>query len=138
MKKLITPVLFLGVLAIFTTGCNKNVEVPLEQQITGKWTIESAIGNYTMMGVSTQDTTWYTSEDFVEFKQDGSLNIEESNTPYNGKWKIEGDKLIISETSYMDFPGGFVISKNTGAQLQLHYSFTSDVSSAEQYLNLKK
>jgi len=140
MKKINFPNLCIFVLttALISISCNKNIDVPLSQELIGKWTMESAVGTYTIMGISQQDTTWFTSNDFVEFKNDGTLAIEKTDKKFDGKWKMESNKLVITETDYIDYPGGFDISRFTGTNLQLYFAVKDSLTSLEHTLNFKK
>lgn len=136
--------LSLTVLASFAalvafTGCKKDAApLNLQQQITGKWTLQSAVGYYVVMGNARRDTTYYSPADYFQFNADGSLTIHEGTNDVSGKWKIENDKLMISETNYMDYPNGFALSVITNNNLQLYYTEQDQVSTLEQKLNLAK
>jgi hypothetical protein len=74
----------------------------------------------------------------MDFKSDGSITIVETGKTYNGKWAITNDKLILSNTGYMDFPNGFELPVLTTTDLQLYYKITDAVGVTILKLNLKK
>ena len=124
----------------FLTSCTKETApLNLQQQLVGKWTIQNVIGNYTVNGSNRKDTTYFTAADYIQFNADGTVSINEgANTP-TGKWAINAaNKLIISETSYIDCAKGFDISQVTGSRLQLFYTEANSTSNLEQTLNLSK
>jgi lipocalin-like protein len=144
MKK-IAPYLLLTFAIISTTAltsCNKNssteIAASTEDKLEGKWIIVEAIGSYTMDGTNHKDTTAYTADDSFTFNSDNTLVITESGSTHTGKWKVTNNKLIISETNYVDYPNGFDIAVLTTANLTLSYSETDASSSLEQKLNLKR
>lgn len=145
MKKLFFALLCVCTLAgtALFTSCNKSVSPQTsQQQIEGKWTIQSAIGYYVMADTSRRDTTYFTASDYVQFNADGTLAIHDSvNDPgktITGKWSIQNNKLLITESSYMDYPGGFDISTLTSSNLQLYYKQTDAYTTLEQKLNLTR
>jgi hypothetical protein len=143
MQKRLTGIIAMGIIAAaFTfTSCKKDNEaIAPKQQITAKWTMESATGIYSYMGQSYKDTTYFTAADYVQFNADGTLAIKEDGEDYTGKWTLDSTntKLVITESDYLDYNGGFDITKISGSQLQLHYKQTTAGASTEQTLNLKK
>lgn len=138
MKKLLSFVT-ITYLLFAVTSCKKSSHAPsTESQLIGKWTMKAAIGNYTVNGNNHKDTTWFTSSDYFDFKADSTISIMETNTAYNGKWKIVGSKLFITGTNYMDYPKGFDLPVLTHNDLQLYYTETDASSSLEQKLNLSR
>jgi hypothetical protein len=87
----------------FLTDCNKTVSETPQQQIQGKWTMQTAIGAYTVMSATTHDTTHFSGSDFIQFNADGTLSIHDSVNEgldtLTGKWTIENNKLLISESN---------------------------------------
>lgn len=124
-------------LAIVVTACKKAPQTT-EEKLTGKWTMMTAIGNYTIQGTSHKDTTTFTANDYFDFKADGSVTIVESNKTYNGNWNITNNKLYFSNTNYIDYTSGFDISVLTRTDLQLFYTEYNYPSILEQKLNLSK
>lgn len=142
MKKTTIAFTFFGALTCFAllTSCTKETApLSLQQQIAGKWTIQNAIGNYTVYGNNRTDTTYFTPADYIQFNADGSLSIHEGTNTPTGKWEINGaNKLMITETNYMDYPNGFDISVLSGSSLQLYYTEVNSFSTLEQKLNLSR
>lgn len=121
-------------------SCTKETApLSFQQQIAGKWTIQNAIGNYTVNGSNRKDTTYFTPADYIQFNTDGTLSIHEGTNTPTGKWEINGaNKLMITETNYMDYPNGFDISVLSGSNLQLYYTEANSFSTLEQKLNLSR
>lgn len=140
MKKILTPaVISVFFAAFFTlTSCKKEVDPPMEELILGKWTMNAAIGNYTDYGVYRTDTTWFTTNDYFDFKADGTVSIVENEVSHNGNWKIVNNKLIFTNTGYMDFNGGFDLPILTQSDLQLYYIHEITDHHLEAKLNLKR
>ncbi|GAA4092405.1 lipocalin family protein [Mucilaginibacter panaciglaebae] len=125
--------------AAMFTSCTKLSEQPSQsQQILGKWTMQTAIDNYTTLGTNQKDTTAFTSADYFDFKADGTVSIMESTKAYNGKWKITNNKLVFTNTNYVDFDGGFNITTLTSTRLKIHYFQTDSTSTLDQILNFSK
>lgn len=140
MKKHALSAGLLACLALTTmlTSCSKSNTLSAEEQLEGKWTMKTAIGHYTVMGSSWNDTTTFTTNDYMRFNADGTLFILESGDTTTGKWKVANSKLMITETNYMDYPNGFDISTLNSSKLQLHYAETNANNSMDQILNLEK
>lgn len=126
------------VVLLALASCKKTNPPSLSDQIVGKWTMVTAIGNYTVQGYNHKDTTAFTANDYFDFRSDGTLSIMETEKAYNGKWKITGTKLIITETGYMDYGNGFDLPILTKTDLQIYYTDTTSQSTLELKLNLKK
>jgi len=139
-KTLLTLLIVCAVITAATlTGCQRLAQSPSQStQLVGKWTLRTAIGSYTANGVTHKDTTTFTSADYFDYKADGTLAIVVTDSTYNGKWQIANNKLMISNTNYVDFPGGFDISTLTSNTLQLHYSVVTNSTSSDQWLNFTK
>jgi hypothetical protein len=120
------------------TSCKKNNTPSPSAQIVGKWTMVTAIGDYTTQGQNHKDTTSFTSADYFEFKADSTVSIMADEVAYNGKWKIAGTKLFITGTGYIDYPNGFDFPILTNTDLQLYYTESTTQTSLEQKLNLKR
>ncbi len=141
MKKMTLALALIGALAVgLLSSCTKETApLSLRQQIVGKWTLQNAIGNYTVNGSNSKDTTFFTAADYIQFNGDGTLMINEGTNTPAGEWSINSaDKLIITKTNYMDYPDGFDINLTTSGSLQLHYTETNSSSTLEQTLNLSK
>jgi hypothetical protein len=123
--------------AFAMVACKKTSLTP-EEQITGKWTMKTATGSYTVQGSNHQDITHFTSADYFDFKTDGSLQISETGKNYTGKWRIANNKLYITDTHYIDYANGFDVLVPNQTELQLHYTETSANTLSEQSLNLYK
>jgi hypothetical protein len=124
-------------------GCQRSVTTPtappppsLQSQITGKWTMVAAIGDYVNYGVDTKDTTYFTSADYFDFKADSTLSIMATGVAYNGRWEIDSARLYITGTNYMDFAGGFDLPVLDQHNLQIHDTDTTSFSTLDQKLNL--
>ncbi|QQL49354.1 hypothetical protein [Mucilaginibacter ginkgonis] len=137
VKKLCQIAVFI-LLAAVIISCKKvsSVQLAQQQQIIGKWSIKNAIGSYTVLGSNRKDTTKYTASDYFNFKADGSLTIVETNTTYKGNWKINNNKLYITNTGYIDYASGFDLPVLTATDLQLYYTETNPTNTLEQKLNL--
>ncbi len=126
MKKLLYPVAISSLFAVFLTltSCEREEldPPPVEDLLVGKWTFEAAIGNYTNYGVNRKDTTWFTNDDYFDFKADGTISIMASGVSYNGTWKITGERLFFTNTHYVDYTTGFELSILTQSDLQLHHT----------------
>ena len=121
------------------TACTRLSQQPSQsQQILGKWTMQTAIGNYTTLGTNHKDTTAFTPADYFDFKADGTVSIMESAHAYNGNWKITNNKLLFTNTNYVDFDGGFDITTLTSTRLKIHYFQTDSTSTLDQTLNFSK
>jgi hypothetical protein len=138
--KLIAPAILCSIMAFgLLAGCKKDSSgVSLQQKITGKWSMKTAIGSYTTQGSKRSDTTRFTSADYLELKADGRVSISESNIIYTGMWNIIDGKLHISKTGYMDYANGFELPIVETNRLQLYYTEASAISLLEQKLNLSK
>lgn len=139
MKKLSSILIAVMCLIVVTySSCRRSNTPGPSAQITGKWTMQSAIGHYIVLSNERRDTTKFTASDYMQFKADGTLTISESNVVYNGNWQITNNKLLITGTGYMDFSGGFDILTLTSNQLQIFYKTTDSNSILEQTLNLSR
>lgn len=137
MKK-ISQIAFLVVM-LAGIGCSRNIPTPtIESRITGKWTMKTAVGNYVTLGVPRNATTNFTASDYFDFKADGTLSISETGKTYQGKWKVVNNRLMISETNYIDYNNGFEIKSLTTSTFQLYYTETNQTGSLEQWLNLAR
>jgi hypothetical protein len=141
MKKSLLTIL--AVCAIVVTaalaGCTKNNSLPGQSQlIVGKWTMKSAIGKYTFQGNTIKDTTRFTSADYFDFKADGTVSTMETGEAHTGNWKIVNNKLLFTNTNYVDYATGFDITKLTSTDLQLHYAETINGADLDQILTLSK
>lgn len=122
MKKLLYPfaITFLFAVSLTFTSCEQeNLEPPIEQQLIGKWSFQAAIGNYTDDGVNRRDTTWFDTNDYFEFKADGTVNILAFGVEYDGNWKITNNKLFFSNTGYVDYSRGYELPVLTQSDLNL-------------------
>jgi hypothetical protein len=144
MKKSQSPMtVSFALLCLFAVAaCQRTVTTPsasLQSQLIGKWTMVSAIVNTTSYGVTSKDTTAYTSADYFDFKADSTLSIMATGVAYNGRWEIDSSRLYITGTNYMDFAGGFDLPVLDLHNLQIHdtYAPTSNISS-DQFLILSK
>jgi len=125
MKKLRLHFAIISLFAAFLTltSCHREqIEPPLENQILGKWTMDAAIADHTDYGVNQKDTTMFTTDDYFDFKADGTVTIVASGVSYEGNWKITGDNLVFTNTGYVDFTGGFSVLTLTGSDLKLNHS----------------
>jgi hypothetical protein len=123
------------------TSCTRQTQQQMQTQsqlIVGKWTLKTALGNYTTQGDNHKDTTQFTTADYFEFKADGTLAIMETGKAYNGNWKITNNTLFITNTQYLDYTNGLDISSLTATDLKLHYVEVTTLSTLEQTLILKK
>jgi len=122
------------------TSCQKQDPPTIAEQLVGKWTMKTAIGSYVLNGDKTNGTTNFTADDYFEFKADGTVTIVETNQTYKGNWKITNDKLVFTNTNYMDYAiAGYTIKILTANDLQLYYAEqTNPNASLEQWLNLAK
>jgi hypothetical protein len=100
--------------------------------------IQSALGDYTVQGTNWKDTTYFSDADYIQFNADSTVDILETSNAYSGKWVITNDKLVITQTSYIDYPNGFDIKQLTKTNLQLYYVTADGNGSTKQTLNLKK
>ena len=140
MKKLLIATILLTIIGLFITGCTDPpvIAPTISTRIIGKWTMKTAIGNYTTLGTNYKDTTTFSANDYFEFKVGGDVTIVESGTTYNGTWKVTNDKLYFSGTNYIDNASGFSVSVLTANTLQLYHSEVNSVATVEQTLNLTK
>lgn len=142
MKKLFCPIAAISmfVTCLVLTSCKKDQAQPsMENQIVGKWTIDAAIADLTDYGVSQEDTTVFTANDYFDFKADGTLSIMATGVAYQGNWKITGDTLVFTNTNYIDFPGGFVVLSLDQSDLKLsHTQNTPPDHYLDEKLNLKR
>jgi hypothetical protein len=141
MKKLIFAlVIICTIIGICTLmSCRNQQVVPtVTQRIIGKWTMKTAIGNYTEQGNNRKDTTRFTAADYFNFKADGTLEILESNVPHNGNWVVTNNKLYITNTHYIDYTNGFDLPILTSTNMQLYYTESTNITSLEQKLNFAK
>ena len=137
MKKLFCPIaaILMFVTFLVLTSCKKDQAQPsLENQIVGKWTMDAAIADETDYGVSQEDTTRFTANDYFDFKADGTLSIMATGIPYQGNWKVTGDTLVFTNTNYVDFAGGFVVLNVNQSVLQLDHS---ENTPPDHYLDAK-
>jgi hypothetical protein len=139
MKKNYFSILFAcTLLGVAFVSCTKNSIPPKQETIVGKWVIQSALGDYTVQGTNWKDTTYFSDADYIQFNADSTVDILETSNAYSGKWVITNDKLVITQTSYIDYPNGFDIKQLTKTNLQLYYVTADGNGSTKQTLNLKK
>jgi hypothetical protein len=120
------------VVSVLAGGCTRNVTAV---SIEGKWTLQSAIGSYTVNGVNRKDTSNYNSTAYYwEINNDGTLKIVEKTGVFNGNWKLVNNKLFITNTGFIDFPNGFDVSTLNSNLLQLYYTETTVSTFSEQKL----
>jgi hypothetical protein len=118
------------VIIALMSGCTRNVTAV---SIEGKWTLQALTGSYTVNGVNHKDTTHYNSTAYYwEINNDGSLKIVDLQGTFNGKWQLVNGKFVITNTGYIDFPGGFDVSTLTSNELQLYYTVTTASTFSEQ------
>jgi hypothetical protein len=128
-----------GVILALASCTQQVIQTTTEQRITGKWTMKTAIGNYTVQGVNRKDTTRFTTADYFDFKANGTLTIVETQKTYSGNWKVVNNKLVITNTNYMDYAtNGFDIPILTSTDFQLYYTEATSAATLEQKLNLSK
>lgn len=144
MKNAISAVLMILAMAVGLTSCKKDSPadtenaLTVEQKLAGKWALKTAIGNYNMFGNKRTDTTRFSSSDYIEFKADGTVDILASTNAYSGKWKVLNNKLIFSDTNYIDYTDGYSIPVLTGHELQLYYFESNTFQSTEEKLILAR
>ncbi|MDQ7948484.1 MAG: hypothetical protein REI78_16080 [Pedobacter sp.] len=141
MKKItkMNMVILMIVAIVIGAGCSNPIPVPtIESRIVGKWTMKTAVGHYVTQGVPLNQTTNFTATDYFDFRADGTLSIAETGKSYQGKWKVVGNKIIFSETNYIDYPNGFDIKILTANDFQIYYTETKQISSLEQWLNFAR
>lgn len=133
-------VMALAVTTLVTfASCKKNSTPPsLADQITGKWYMQAAIGNYTNYGDNHKDTTTFTGVDYFDFKADSTVSIWAENTAYAGKWSIVNNRLFITGSNYLDNSDGWDVSKLTKTDLQLYYKKVIPDIETELWLNLTR
>ncbi|MEP7257746.1 MAG: lipocalin family protein [Flavitalea sp.] len=124
--------------AIFITSCSKKTELTTQQKVVGKWNLDAAIGAYTVMGEVSRDTTLFSHGEYIQFNADGTLETQEDDDSTAGKWTITNEKLVVTETGSIDYPGGFTITELSGNKLELYYTQTQGETSLEQKIKLKK
>lgn len=124
-------------------ACHKTVNTPatppppsIQSQLVGKWTMVSAIGDYTQYGVNYPDTTYFTAADYFNFEADSTLSIMQAGVAYNGRWEIDSNRLYITGTNYMDFAGGFDLPVLDQHNLTIHDGDTTTLAITDQKLNL--
>jgi hypothetical protein len=104
--------------------------------------MDHANGDWCLYGNERHDTTHFSGSDFIQFNADGTLSIHDSvnegSDMLTGKWTIENNKLLILESNYMDYPGGFDITTLTSSTLQLYYKQGNATTGLEQKLNLAR
>ncbi len=125
MKKFRYPIAMLSLFVAFLTltSCNKDeVEPAPENLIVGKWTMHAAIADHIDYGVSYQDTTLFTTDDYFDFKADGTVSILATGVSYAGNWNITNDILTFTNTGYVDFTGGFSVLTLTQSDLKLNHT----------------
>lgn len=126
-------------LCLLAMACKKSANAPapsLQSKLVGKWTMVSAMGDYTMYGVSYKDTTYFTSADYYDFKTDSTLSIMSSGVAYNGKWQIDNNRLYITETNFMDDSGGYDLPVLDEHNLQIHNTDSTTNAISDQKLVL--
>ena len=139
MKRALLGILAVSALLITgLTSCEKVKDALAQKQIEGKWQMQSAIGNYTVLGENYRDTTYFTADDYVQFNADSTVTIHEDGETASGKWSLIDDKLHITETDYLDYPNGFEIRTLTNAKLELFYTEQNQIGTSEQTLILVK
>jgi len=96
-----------GMLALVGCGSQKNAK---SIDITGKWAIEQA------MGVSTEGAE---NHAFINFEKDGNLNGNASVNVFNGSYKLNGDKLTLSNIG---------MTKMMGASMEIEDAITEAIN----------
>jgi hypothetical protein len=141
MKKLLLLMMVCTIISSVTlTGCSNPVPTPtIESRIVGKWIMKSAIGTYSQNGGAPYTlSTTFTASDFFNFKADGTISISETGKTYNGKWKVDANRVYISETNYLDYAAGLDIKVLTANDFQLYYNEIKPIATSEQTLNLAR
>ena len=137
MKKPLSVLLGFALTALVFISCQRNNATPsIQSQLVGKWIVKNAVSHSIVQGVPYQDTTAYTTADYLDFHADSTLTIVISGGTYTGKWSIVNSRLFISETNYMDWPNGWDLPVLTRTDLQMLYKETSQSASLDAYLNL--
>jgi hypothetical protein len=128
-------------LTFMLTGCTNLPQVTpaltTEQKLVGKWTVKTAIGDYTTQGVNHKDTTRFTAADYFDFKADGTITMFMTGVTYTGTWKVTNNKLKFTNTNYMDYTT-FDLPILTATDLQIYNKEVTNITSLEQKLNLTK
>jgi hypothetical protein len=142
MKKLllIALLLFATVEMIMVTGCtDPPVIAPnVESRFIGKWTMQSAVSVATINGTATPQTTYFTANDYFEFKAGGVITIFESGSTRTGTWKIMDDRVFFTGTNYMDNTPGWAVLTLTSNTLQFYNREVTPSSTTEFTLNLAR
>ncbi len=133
-----TALLFTMISLFTLVSCTRSNLAPPSPstEILGKWTVKNACGSYTDYGVNRKDTTWFTVDDYFDFKADSTLLIMMDGESHNGKWQITNSRLYITQTNYMDLTGGFALPILTNSDLQLLDTSSGENTYLDQRLNL--
>ena len=104
-----------AIVAIIAFACKKDKEVPASERILGKWQLVQKFYQYQSGGFEIKDTTHGTADDYVEFKNDGTVYT-----------RIDGDVetfeyKILSNTSMVLKGDTGVITKLTANELVYYY-----------------
>lgn len=137
MQKLFIRILFVSAIAVATmmTSCKKDGGGTTEEKIVGKWTAEAAYFNYFFDGVSQKDTAEVNTSNFLQFNADGTTSASDEGEIATGTWKIENNKLLITESGEQL---SYDILKITKSELHLYEKEMSGEDYVEVTLHLKK
>jgi heat shock protein HslJ len=146
MKRIISGILVVCAVAciIAFSGCKKDKKeetgpaLTMEQKLSGKWTLKTVTNTTDMFGNKNTRTDTYTAGDYFEFNSNGTVNIVEGSNTYNGKWKIENNKLYFSDTNYIDYTTGFTVPVISSNELQLYYVESNTFQTTEQKFVLSR
>ena len=122
------------------TGCRRTIPTPNYQtMIVGKWTMKTALGHFVTSSGTRDETTNFKATDYFDFKADGTITIFENGITYNGKWRLDSsNKVIFSETRYLDTVTGFEIRILNATTLQLFKTETAGSDISQFTLNFSR
>lgn len=146
MKRVLLGIFVVCAIAVIlvSAGCKKDKkeetgpELSLEQRLTGKWNLKTVTTITNMFGNKNTQTDSYTAGDYFEFNSNGTVNIAEGSNSYNGKWKVENNKVYFSDTNYIDYTTGFTVPALSSTELQLYYTESNTFQTTEQRFVLSK
>lgn len=130
MKRILTPALVLLTLTLFSVSCSEESE---DAVLTGRWQGTEATAEFQPSGspVSVYNEPIPDFSPVIEFREDGTVSVEEEGTTTNGTWAYaDGNKKILANVDFQnEFLGAseaFTIDQLTANTLVLLFEKDGD------------
>lgn len=130
MDRILTTHLLLLTLTLLSISCSEESE---DAVLTGRWQGTKATAEFQPAGspVSVYNETIPDFNPVVEFREDGTVSVEEEGTTTNGTWAYaDGNKKIVAKVDFQNEYFGaeetFTIERLTANTLILLFEKTGD------------